>query len=252
MKAAIDINSDAVTMRKNLGEDVHSPVDIFTLLGNREDLTITFIPMSERISGICIREESNNLIAINSTLSYGRQRFTAAHEMYHLYFHKDFDKIICSKDIDTNKDPGEIEADSFASYFLAPYEALKYFIEQKLGESKGKLTVNDVVGIEQQFGMSRQAILWRLVKEKYISRHEAEGMKTGIIRSALRLGYDDRLYVPASKDRLYFTFGKYIKMAEELKEKEIVSTGKYEELLLSAFRGDIVFGLVAEGEDSYD
>jgi Zn-dependent peptidase ImmA (M78 family) len=112
--------------------NVGSPIDIFSLIHNNDDLTIVFYPMSNRVSGMCIRDGKNKIIGVNSTLTYGRQRFTIAHELYHLFFHKDFKSIICSKDLEKNKDPQEKEADIFASYFLAPYESLIYFIKNKL------------------------------------------------------------------------------------------------------------------------
>ena len=52
--------------------------------------------------------------------------------------------------------------------------------------------------------------------------------------------------------RPVINFGKYIKIAEELKDKNLISKGKYEELLLDAFRGDIVYGLNTEREERYD
>jgi len=252
MKEKIEINADAISLRKRFGEDAYSPVDIFSMLSNNDDLTILFYPMSQRISGVCVRDADNMLIAINSTLSYGRQRFTAAHELCHLFFHNDFNKIICAKDIDKNSDPKETEADRFAAYLLAPYESLNAFIKEKLQKGKGNLELNDIVRIEQHYGLSRQATLWRLINEGYLSREAADTMKSGIIRSATRLGFDDRIYMPSPKDKQYFTLGKYVKMAEELKERELISNGKYEELLLNAFRSDIVYGLDTAGEESYD
>ena len=38
------------------------------------------------------------------------------------------------------------------------------------------------------------------------------------------------------------TYGNYIKQAERLLDDELISVGKYEELLLEAFRADLVFG----------
>lgn len=252
MKEIIEINSDALSLRRFFGEDTYSPIDIFSMLGNNEDLTLVFYPMSERISGICIREEENKLIAINSTMTYGRQRFSVAHELCHLFFHDDFSKIICPKDIDTSKEQNETEADRFASYFLAPYESLRDFIKEKLNKQKEMLNINDVVRIEQHYGLSRQATLWRLINDGYIDPDLVDSMKTGIIRSALKLGFDDKLYLPAPVEKQYITLGKYIKLAEELKAKGIISIGKYEELMLSAFRTDIVYGLAVEGEECYD
>jgi hypothetical protein len=36
--------------------------------------------------------------------------------------------------------------------------------------------------------------------------------------------------------------GDYIRLANELNEKRLISSGKYEEFLLDAFRADIVYG----------
>jgi len=250
MKEQIEINSDAISLRREFGIDIYSPVDIFSLIKNCEDLTIVFYPMAERISGICIREGNNKIIGVNSNTTYGRQRFTIAHELYHLYFHENFKSIVCSKDLEKNKDPMEKEADMFASFFLAPYESLNDYMKNKLVKQKNILGVNDVVRIEQHFGLSRQATLWRLINEGYLTREKADTMKTGIISSALKLGFDEKLYLPSPEEKRYATLGKYIKLTEELQEKEIISKGKYEELLLDGFRGDMVYGL--KGEEYYD
>jgi len=252
LKEKIELNSEAVILRKKFGEDSNSPIDVFSFIHNNDDLTIVFYPMSNRISGICIRDGENKIIGINSISTYGRQRFTIAHELYHLYFHEDFKSIVCFTDLEMNKDPQEKEADIFASYFLAPYEALSYFIKNKLGKEKHKLNIEDVVKIEQNFGISRQAMLWRLVNDGYLSYERAETMKNGIIASARRLGYDDELYTPSPEDKQYATFGKYIKLAEELKNKDAISQGKYEELLLNGFRSDIVYGSNLDKEEVYD
>ncbi len=252
MKENIEINAEAVSLRKEFEEDTYSPIDIFSLLHSNEDLTIVFYPMSNRLSGICIRDGANKVIGINSTSTYGRQRFTMAHELYHLYFHQDFKSIVCSKDLEKNKDPQEKEADMFASYFLAPYESLRDFIKKKLKKEKKSLEISDVVRIEQHYGLSRQAILWRLISEGYLSPQKAETMKVGIIQSALKLGYNDKLYLPTPEDKQYITLGKYVKLAEKLKEKDLISNGKYEEILLNGFRGDMVYGLNTEGEEKYD
>jgi Zn-dependent peptidase ImmA (M78 family) len=100
LKDKLELNSNAIQMRRSLfNEDVFSPIDIFTLINELQNFTLVFYPMSERISGMCIREKQSNIIGINSTLSYGRQRFTVAHELYHLFFEKEFRSVICEKEI---------------------------------------------------------------------------------------------------------------------------------------------------------
>lgn len=118
MKEKIELNGEAISLRKEFGEDLDSPIDIFSLIHNNEDLTMVFYPMSNRVSGMCIRDGKNKIIGINSTSTYGRQRFTIAHELYHLFFHEDFKSVVCSKDLEANKDPQEKEADMFASFDL--------------------------------------------------------------------------------------------------------------------------------------
>lgn len=250
MKEKIELNSEAILLRKEFGEDPNSPIDIFSLIHNNEDLTMMFYPMGSRVSGVCIRDGKNKIIGVNSNSTYGRQRFTIAHELYHLYFHEEYDKIVCFTNLEIDKDPKEKEADMFASYFLAPYQALSYFIKNNI--NKEELDVEDVVKIEQYFGISRDAMLWRLVNDGYISYGKANTMRKGIIVSARRLGYDDRLYTPTAEDEQYATYGKYIKLVEKLKDRDLISQGKYEELLLNGFRSDIVYGLDSDEEEIYD
>jgi len=254
LKDRIELNSNAVMQRKEFGEDASSPIDIFAVINNTEHITLLFYPISERISGCCIRiDEEDSLIVINSNMSYGRQRYTIAHEMYHLYFQNQFRKVICGKDIESVKDAEEKNADAFASYFLAPYDAIKLYVHNELHKTeKEPLTLVDVVKIEQYFGMSRQATLYRLLNDNYITLEFANTLKSNVIQTARELGFDDKLYLPAPQEKQFLTTGSYIKLAERLKAKNSVSQGKYEELLLDAFRPDIVYNLNIEGKEKYD
>lgn len=252
MKEKIELNSEAIMLRKKLGEDMMSPLDVFALMGKLEDFTLVFYPFSERISGMCIKSGRDMIVAINSTLSYGRQRYSAAHELYHLFIQEGFSRVVCEQNIEADKPESEKEADAFASYFLAPYESLKDFISNTLKKHPFMLSIEDVVKIEQYFQMSRQATLFRLLNDGYISRETADTMKANVIKSALRYGYSASLYLPLPEDNRYMTTGNYIKLAEELKERDCISDGKYEELLLDAFRADIVYGLEATEVERYD
>ena len=94
--------------------------------------------------------------------------------------------------------------------------------------------------------------MWRLINDGYLTCKKADTMKIKIISSALRLGFDSKLYLPTPEEKQYITFGKYINLVEELKDRELISTGKYEELLLDGFRGDIVYGFSVQEEEQYD
>lgn len=77
-------------------------------------------------------------------------------------------------------------------------------------------------------------------------------MRQNVIWSALNLGYDDALYKPTPEDKRYKTYGFYIQQAEKTLKQGLISSGKYEELLLSAYRSDLVYGNEAEGGEELD
>jgi len=107
LKDKFELNSNAILLRKKLGEDIFSPIDVFGLIKGMNNTTLVFYPMSEQISGMCVRiNESDRLIAINSNSTYGRQRFTASHELYHLNFQPNFKNVVCSKDLEGPKRRG--------------------------------------------------------------------------------------------------------------------------------------------------
>lgn len=238
----LDLHSKASSLRKKLGEDSTSPIDIFSATKSIENLTVVFYPMSNNMSGICVKNGDQPIIAINSTMSLGRQRFSLAHELYHLYYDISSHMTVSQKAIGSSN-VIEKQADCFASFFLLPEDALRSLLE-----NNKELTLEKIVYIEQLYGMSRQAILYRLVEGNYITQKDTEKYASGVIRTAMSLGYDDALYKPQPIEKQYMTYGCYIKMATHLYEEEVISTGKYESLLLSAFRDDLVYGNIDEGE----
>ena len=93
----LELHTKAQEVRELLGEDANSPVDIFALASQIRDLTWVYYPLGSNISGMCVKNEKIKLIAVNSTMSYGRQRFSFAHELYHLYYDRSSGYNVCSK-----------------------------------------------------------------------------------------------------------------------------------------------------------
>lgn len=245
----LDLNTKAQELREQLGEDANSPVDIFALASQIDGLTLVLYPLGKNISGICVRDSNLRLIAINSTMSYGRQRFSLAHELYHLYFDDASGFNVCSTSLDP-KSENEKCADQFASYFLAPYKSLKASIRRVADQ--GALNMGQVIELEQYYGMSHLAMFWRLVSEGYISSDKSEEYSSGVMAEARRLGYDDKLYKPTPVDFQRRTYGYYLKQVEKLRQKDAVSPGKIDELLIDAFRDDIAFGLDDQGGENIE
>lgn len=245
MKSLQELNSLALKTRRMLGEDGYSPIDIFALANGWKEkkITIVHFPLSERISGMCTCMQEDVVICINSKSSYGRQRFTLAHELYHVLYEGSMNRVICGMSFSGHKPDSEKEADRFASYLLMPYDSLLQY-----GEKFDVWTLDHIIEAEQFFQISHMAMLLRLQTDGLMSELDAmryQGIK--VSREAARLGYGKALYLPLPEEHQYFTTGEYIRKVEALADKEVISDGKKEELLLDAFRADIVYNL-DEGE----
>lgn len=244
MRTAQELNSLALKTRRMWNEDGYSPIDIFAIVNGWKDKKITIVkyPMSSRISGMCTKEKKDIIICINSTTSYGRQRFTLAHELYHVLYEENLQQVICDMSMNSDKSESEREADQFASYLLMPYDAL---LEYEYNKSKWNL--EKVIDAEQFFQISHQAMLHRLVCDNILSIDIANKYKAITVSTvAAKLGYDKELYFPTNKNKQYFTTGEYIRKVEKLAEKNLISNGKKEELLLEAYRADIVYNFDEE------
>lgn len=243
--------SKASRFRHELHEDATSPIDIFALALTIDRLSLLLYPLGSGISGMCIKSEDIAVIAINSAMSRGRQRFTLAHELYHYKYGKPGESVICSSNLSTSDTAGvEREADRFASYLLLPPGAYEDRLESAK-ELKGKLELADLIWLEQQYGISHQAMLWRLTADGLITPAENLELKEGVMYEARRLGYDTTLYrIVGEEDAERKVLGHYVQMAEKLFEHHKITSGKYSELMLAGFRSDIVYG--DEEDDQVD
>ena len=243
-----DLMTKAERLRKQLGEDNNSPVDIFALAQGIELLTIVYYPLGNKISGMCVKgAEGRCTIALNSSMTLGRQRFTLAHEFFHMFYDTNM-KTICAKSIGTGC---EIEkmADAFAAYFLMPRAALADKADNLISKHEGKINLQDIIRIEQYFGVSHQTAVYQLNNCGYISRNELDDfLNISVKRQAEAIGFSSDLYLPLPKEKQYCTYGHYIKQADQLLNRDIISNGKYEELMLDAFRDDLVYGTEEGGE----
>ena len=244
MRTAQELNSLALKTRRMWNEDGYSPIDIFSIVNGWKDMKITIVkyPMTSNISGMCTREGEDIVICINSTTSYGRQRFTLAHELYHVLYEENMQRVICDMNMSEEKSESEREADQFASYLLMPFDALLQYEDEK-----SKWNLEKVIDAEQFFQISHQAMLRRLVSDNLLSKEIAEEYKTITVSiEAAKLGYGKELYFSTDKSKQYFTTGEYIRKVEMMAEKNMISNGKREELLLDAHRADIVYNFDEE------
>ena len=208
------------------------------------------LPMSDNLSGMCIKADGSRVIAINSKMSLGRQRFSLAHELYHLYYDENM-TAICSATMNTGSET-ERSADMFAAFFLMPPSSLKSKVASMRKDEDPHINLEDVIQLEQYYGVSHQAMLNQLIDIGVITKIQAAAMKTGVTRAAAAHGFSTDLYRELPADKQYQTNGYLIEQASIALAQDLISEGKYEEILLQAFRPDLVFGDEDEGGEAID
>ena len=240
-----DINTKAMRLRNQLGVDGLSPVDIPALAQSIQELTLAYYPLPDEISGACYKGESPSLlIVINSGMSLGRQHFSLAHELYHAFYDMTLPKFVCPSNFESRNE-NERAADMFASYFLMPDLAVENAI-RKFRKNEQKIDMECVIRLEQYFGVSHSSMLIRLKELRFLTESDMVLMQSDVKLTASRIGFDTSLYEPPKESERIKVLGYYIDKAGTLERKGIISNGLYEQLLLDAFREDLVFNQLEE------
>ena len=158
-------------------------------------------------------------------------------------YYDDNMKSICTKQIGQGNET-EKKADAFAAYLLMPRAALADKVDSLLEKHNGNINLQDIIKIEQYFKVSHQTAVYHLSNCGYINKNELNRLlNISVRKQAEAMGFQSDLYRPLPAGKQYCTYGYYINQAEQLFRKEIISDGKYEELLLDAFREDLVYGI---------
>lgn len=231
--------------RVRLGVSPYEPVDPFRIFLASEGISLSIVEMKGDISGFFLKKGNEGMVVINANRSLGHQKFTAAHEYYHMRFDRGMEGRVCLiQSFDTDH-KGETEANYFATFFLVPEEALEFHLNKRLA---GKvIELSDVIYLEQYFMVSHVVMLQRLLWLGVISKEQVHMWRPDIIRNARLLGYDAALYKKTKLENP-LVFSDYAEIAKDLVESEVISEGKYEEYLMEGGYFDLLF----EGGDEED
>ena len=236
-----DIIYKAELLRKSWDIDNTSPLNILqAAIGNIDNLTILWFPMIDELSGCCSKTEEDYIMCINSKHSKGRQHFTLAHELYHLLYEDRKDSFVCNVN---SSNESEKNADKFAECLLLPNIGLYEFIKRN---EITDWSLNDIIKCEQYFQISHTAMLCKLRREDLISYEDYLRYKSGVMSVARNLGYDLSLYEPTNEN---YALGKIIPLSNMAYDNNMITGGKYDEILLNIFRGDMVYNSLKEDND---
>lgn len=215
----------AVRFRNMLHLPQDAPIVVKEVLEQLGILTV-FRPLSDGSYGMSIKTNDGlRFMLVSSNSTVGRQHFTIAHELYHLYYDEKPTPHMCGVE---GKSPLEQSADMFASNLLLPRVWLLAMLPESYSETK-QVDIATIVKMEQKFHVSRKALLHRLRRLSIISEEQLQTLLMAPIRDvALRRGYDTSVY---DKGNDGLVIGDYKSLATDIFEKGLISEGHYNELL---------------------
>lgn len=219
MDYKLDLNNKALDFRSKNGIGIKDPIPFKALL-NKLKILCVFKPLSEEISGMVGQLSNAKFMLINSNHSIGRQNFTIAHEIFHLYYDKSFKTTIV--DYTYSNGGEEKKANTFASFLILPDGLIDLLPEQETG--KNKISVQTLVKIEQYYQTSRSALLFRLKHMNLIDDDYILKNSNNVIRQARILGYDSNLYMKGNEN---VVVGEYASLAKYLYDNDIISESNY-------------------------
>lgn len=214
------IEYKANRFREEHGFSTTEPVDVYKLLAKLNVITV-FNGMTDNFSGMAIKNSYGNFMLVNSNDILARQHFTVGHELYHLFIQENFENRICQVGLFDKKDREEYNADWFSSYLLMPEDGIFELLpEEELGLNK--ISLDTLVKMEQYFGVSRLALLNRLMFIDLINKTQKEVLRDAgnIKKNALQMGYSDELYESGNNNKV---IGDYGERAKKLYDKERIS-----------------------------
>jgi len=139
----------------NIGMDpIHN---IIQLLEDKEIKVIELEDVDENFDGLaCFVNDKYPIIVVNGNFPVERKRFTLLHELGHL--------LLNLPDCEIKEE--EQLCNKFASEFLLP----KKIIIEEFGGKRKNITLPELVATQKKYGISIQAIVYRLVDSQILSR----------------------------------------------------------------------------------
>lgn len=226
-KQFTDITIKAFDFRRDHSLSEIEPINCKSLLLKLNTLTL-YKPLSDNFSGMCLKKDAMTFILLNANHPRGKQHFTIAHELYHLFCQSDFKPHVCNPGNTQSTDINEKLADTFAAELLMPEMGLIKMIPFAELDKK-EISIPTILKLENYFSVSHTALLIRLHTLKLISSKQFDELLTlKIKQTAKEYGFGLSLYEPGNKD---VVIGDYGIKAKNLFSENKISESHYYELL---------------------
>ena len=173
-----DFVHNGFALAQKLGASIHSQLDLgsrpacnlLQVLENNLRFKILHLPL-EDVSGACVVDNTLGVgILINAKDAPWRRNFDLAHELFHVITWNVFSPEEIGEG--TKKTKPEQFADTFAASLMLPEEHLSEALDEVA--TGGALRLVDIIELAKDFGVSSEAVVWRLVDMKILKKAQAQ------------------------------------------------------------------------------
>ena len=174
-KITLDVAENcACKLRLELQLSQTEPINVKTVLRMLRIVAL-YKPLSDGLYGLSVKsaDERFRFMLINCNSTRGRQHFTVAHELYHLYYDPNPSPHFCNE---AYSDDSERSANLFARSLLLPRQGLIKAIPDDELQS-GSVSLTTILNLEALFGVSHQMLVIRLKELKLISQSLCERLQ---------------------------------------------------------------------------
>ena len=208
-----DIIDATEVLRKawNIGNDtIHNIIQLL------EDKEIKVIEVEEETSlfdGLAtVVDEKYYVIVVNKSMPIERKRFTLLHELGHLLL--PLNHFI------------EKEQESYCHTFASEMLLAQRNVTIEFGDKRNQISLNELKNIQEKYGISISAIVYKLVEAKIISQEKLTGFYK-------RLNYDNALKQDVEKSRFEGeeNSNRYENLVFRAVSEEFISLSKASSLL---------------------
>jgi len=176
-----DFSARGFKLARQLGTDIWSHLDLgsrptFNLLNVLENdlrIKVLHLPLQNGVSGACVVDDTLGVgILVNRNDAPWRRNYDLAHELFHVVTWEVFTHEEVGDGTERTKP--EQYADAFASSLLLPERHLRKAVEEVM--IGGRLRIVDVIELAKDFGVSTEAVLWRLVNMGAVKKSKVKNI----------------------------------------------------------------------------
>jgi Zn-dependent peptidase ImmA (M78 family)/transcriptional regulator with XRE-family HTH domain len=221
--------------------------NLLNVVENSLRIKVLHLELGRGLSGASVVDRKLGVgILINSSEAPWRRNFDLAHELFHIATWNTFTHNEVGDGTVTTKP--EAYANAFAANLLLPEGHLRKELQEI--STHGKIRIADIIELAKDFGVSTDAVLWRLVNLNVLKKSKVndviKGTKLRMMDRAMRQDLS-RLDNPTKFPR------KYISLACRCLIEGLISRGVFAEYV-GIYRADVDNYLMEQGfeEESYE